>query len=364
MKYVDEFRNADAVRSLANDIHQVVTRPWSLMEVCGGQTHAIMRHGLHQLLPKEITLLHGPGCPVCVTPQPYIDKAIEIASHPGVIFTTFGDMLRVPSAKGDLALAKARGADVRIVYSPLEAVDIACQHPDKDVVFFAVGFETTAPANALAAYQAKVSGLQNFSMLVSQTLVPAALEALVSQKDCRIDAFLAAGHVCAVMGLRDYEPIAAKYGKPIVATGFEPADILRGVLAAVRQLEAGTAQVENCYERVVAHDGNAKAQSLLRQVFEVTEKEWRGIGTLPHSGLKLRPSTYGQFDAERRFGLVTDEASEERECMSGPILQGVKKPIDCPHFGKSCTPDTPIGVTMVSAEGACSAYYLNMQFGA
>ena len=363
MKYVDEFRDADAVKVLADEIRQSTTRPWSIMEVCGGQTHAIMRYGLHEILPKEITLLHGPGCPVCVTPQPYIDKAIDIAAMPGVIFATFGDMLRVPTAKGDLATAKARGADIRVVYTPLDAVEIARQCPDKEIVFFAVGFETTAPANALAAYEAKAGGVKNFSMLVSQTLVPAALEALLSQRDCGIDAFLAAGHVCAVMGLQEYVPISEKHRKPIVVTGFEPIDILRGVLAAVRQLESGTTFVENCYERAVASAGNSTARSLLKQVFDVVEKEWRGIGVLPLSGLRLNSAAYGEFDAEHRFGRVTGGAADERECMSGNILQGTKKPTDCPHFGRSCTPDTPIGVTMVSAEGACSAYYLNVQSG-
>ncbi len=363
MKYVDEFRDVGAVKSLAEAIRRTATRPWSIMEVCGGQTHAIMRHGLQELLAETVTLLHGPGCPVCVTPQAYIDKAIEIALTPGVIFATFGDMIRVPATNGDLAAAKAKGADVRIIYSPLEAVEIARQHPESEVVVFAVGFETTAPANGLAARAAKALKLTNFSLLVSQMLVPPALEVLLSQPDCRIDAFLAAGHVCAVTGLDAYEPIAETFRKPIIATGFEPVDILRGILAAVTQLEAGTARVENCYERAVSSGGNRAARVLLEDVFSITAKEWRGIGVLRNSGLSLRREAYGAFDAESRFGGVSAGDAEERGCMSGLILQGALKPVDCPHFGKTCTPDAPVGVTMVSAEGACSAYFLNLRNG-
>ncbi|PQA85975.1 hydrogenase formation protein HypD [Hyphococcus luteus] len=356
MRYVDEFRAVDSVQRLAEEIRKTTIQHWSVMEVCGGQTHAIMRYGLQELLPEEITLLHGPGCPVCVTPQSYIDKAIEIALLPDVVFCTFGDMLRVPSGDSDLAQAKARGGDVRVVYSPVDAVEVARVNPDKDVVFFAVGFETTAPANALAVRRAKDEGLTNFSLLVSQVLVPPALLALLSQPDCRIDAFLAAGHVCAVAGLDAYHAIAEKHHTPIVATGFEPADILRGVLHAVRQLEAGEAFVENSYERAVAQQGNKTAQALMMEIFEIAPKEWRGMGVIPASGLALN-AAHADFDAERRFGAIGAAPRRDCGCISGAILQGVKRPPDCPRFATSCTPDNPIGVTMASMEGACSAYY-------
>jgi len=357
MRYVDEFRGPEGVARIAAEIRKTATRPWSIMEVCGGQTHAILRYGLDQLLPRDIELLHGPGCPVCVTPQAHIEKAIEIATRPGVVFCTFGDMLRVPCDRGDLAVAKAKGADVRVVYSPLEAVQIAKQEPQSDVVFFAVGFETTAPANAVAARLAKDQGLTNFSLLVSQVLVPPALILLLSALDHRIDAFLAAGHVCTVMGLEAYHAISARHRVPIVATGFEPVDILIGVLAAVRQLEAGIARVENRYERSVAADGNPEAQSLVKEVFEPVDRTWRGLGTIPSSGLALRPA-FAAFDAERRYGEVCEDGADNAGCISGLVLQGRKLPSDCLNFGWTCTPEHPLGVTMVSSEGACAAYHL------
>ncbi|HKK29786.1 MAG TPA: hydrogenase formation protein HypD [Alphaproteobacteria bacterium] len=357
MRYVEEFRQPAAVARLAERIRATATRPWSIMEVCGGQTHAIMRFGLDELLPEGVSLLHGPGCPVCVTPAAAIDKALEIAATPGVIFCTFGDMLRVPAEAGDLAEAKARGADVRVVYSPLDAVKIAEQEPDREVVFFAVGFETTAPANGLAVRLAQGQGLKNFSLLVTQVLVPPALEALLAAPDHRIDAFLAAGHVCTVMGTAAYEPIAAVHRVPIVATGFEPVDILRSVMAAVRQLEAGEARVENVYERAVAPEGNVAARSAVEAVFEPVDREWRGIGRIPASGLALR-SEYRAFDAEARFGEVKGECAAENHCIAGLVLQGRATPDQCPAFGAECTPEHPLGVTMVSSEGACAAYYL------
>ncbi|EED34227.1 hydrogenase expression/formation protein HypD [Luminiphilus syltensis NOR5-1B] len=356
MKHVDEYRAAETVASLADAIARATTQPWIIMEICGGQTHAIMRYGLDQILPKEITLIHGPGCPVCVTPDAYIDKALEIAATPGVIFCSFGDMLRVPGSQGDLLGVKARGGDVRIVYSPLDAVEIARSNPSREVVFFAIGFETTAPANAMAAYTAKREGLCNFSLLVSQVLVPPAMEALLSAPDTRVQGFLAAGHVCTVMGTEAYGPIAMRFDLPIVVTGFEPVDILAGVLACVRALEEGLHDVLNMYGRTVKSQGNAAARALIDEVFEVTEREWRGLGVLPASGLALR-STYAAFDAEARFGPARDIRAAPSPCISGEILRGVCSPLECAAFGASCTPDHPLGVTMVSSEGACAAYY-------
>ncbi len=356
MRFVEEYRDAQAAQKLAEALHQIVTRPWTIMEVCGGQTHAIMKFGIDELLPKQVTLLHGPGCPVCVTPVELIDKAVELASRPEVIFCSFGDMLRVPGTRGDLLSAKAAGGDVRIVYSPMDALQLAIKNPDRQVVFFAVGFETTAPANAMAVYQAKRQGIPNFSILVSHVLVPPALEAILQSPTNRVQGFLAAGHVCTVMGYTEYEPIAQKYHVPIVVTGFEPLDILQGVYMCVKQLEEGRAEVENQYARSVRREGNRHAQELIREVFEVVPRKWRGIGEIPQSGLGLR-EPYRDFDAERRFALTTGSVEEASECISGLILQGVKKPHECPAFGTRCTPEHPLGATMVSSEGACAAYY-------
>jgi hydrogenase expression/formation protein HypD len=356
MKHVDDYRDATAVRRCAELLARTATRPWTLMEVCGGQTHAIVRFGLDELLPPGITLVHGPGCPVCVTPMEVIDQAVDLASRPGVVFCSFGDMLRVPGSRGDLLGAKARGGDVRVVFSPLDAVKVAAAHPDKQVVFFAVGFETTAPANALAVVHAAERGLRNFSVLVSHVLVPPAMEALLRSPKCRVQGFLAAGHVCAVMGMAAYVPLAAKYRVPIVVTGFEPLDILQGVTMCVRQLEEGRHEVENQYARTVRPAGNGPAQRLIEQVFRVVERNWRGIGTIPHSGLALR-AEYADLDAALRFGLEAGNACEGGECISGLVLQGLKKPTDCPAFGTRCTPENPLGATMVSSEGACAAYH-------
>jgi hydrogenase expression/formation protein HypD len=356
MRYVDEYRDGAAARKFGELIRATVTRPWTIMEICGGQTHAIVRFGLEELLPKEIELVHGPGCPVCVTPLELIEKALALASRPEVIFCSFGDMLRVPGKRQDLLAVKAAGGDVRIVYSPIDAVKLAQANPDREVVFFAVGFETTAPANAMAVHQAKALGIENFSVLVAHVLVPPAMEAILSSSVNRVQGFLAAGHVCSVMGYREYEPLAAKHGVPIVVTGFEPVDILQGVYMCVRQLEEGRAEVENQYERAVRRDGNLPAQELIKRVFHVAPRKWRGIGEIPHSGLALRPD-YEEFDAERRFAVEEIQAEEPPECISGLVLQGVKKPHECSEFGKRCTPEHPLGAPMVSTEGACAAYY-------
>ena len=356
MKYVDEFREPEAARKYAEAIRKTVTRPWTIMEICGGQTHAIVRFGIEDLLPDEIELVHGPGCPVCVTPLEMIDKALNIASRSDVIFCSFGDMLRVPGSDRDLLSVRADGGDVRVVYAPLDAVNIAADNPDKQVVFFAVGFETTAPANAMAVYAAKTRGLENFSVLVSHVLVPPAIEAIMSSPSNCVQAFLAAGHVCTVMGTTAYTPIAKKYSAPIVVTGFEPLDILQGIYMCVRQLENGQAEVENQYQRAVRDGGNAMAQDLLRRVFRVVSRKWRGIGEIAESGWALAPE-YAGFDAEKRFGLADVEVVEPEECISGLVLQGLKKPADCPAFGTTCTPEHPLGATMVSGEGACAAYY-------
>jgi hydrogenase expression/formation protein HypD len=356
MKYREEYRDPVAAHRYADAIARMVTRPWKIMEVCGGQTHAIVRYGLDQLLPPEITLIHGPGCPVCVTPVDYIDKAIEIAARPSTIFCSFGDMLRVPGSETDLLATKARGGDVRVVYSPLDAVEIARANPTREVIFFAVGFETTAPANAMAAYRAKRDGLTNFSLLVSHVLVPPAMTAILGGPTNRIQGFLAAGHVCTVMGFEEYFPIADRYHVPIVVTGFEPLDILEGVYLCVRQLEEGRAEVENQYARSVKRAGNRPAQDLMGEVFRVVPRRWRGIGEIAESGLALSDA-YRAFDAEERFGPVGMREERAGECISGLILCGEKKPTDCPAFGKRCTPEHPLGVTMVSSEGACAAYY-------
>ena len=356
MKYREEYRDPVAAHRFADAIKRIVTRPWKIMEVCGGQTHAIVRYGIDQLLPDEVTLIHGPGCPVCVTPVDYIDKAIEIAGRPGTILTSFGDMLRVPGSAGDLLAAKARGGDVRVVYSPLDALAIARANPDREVVFFAVGFETTAPANAMAAYRAKREGLTNFSLLVSHVLVPPAMRAILSGPTNRVQGFLAAGHVCTIMGFEEYFPLAEQYRVPIVVTGFEPLDILEGVYLCVRQLEEGRHEVENQYARAVERSGNRPAQQIMAEVFKVVRRRWRGIGDIEESGLGLADA-YRAFDAEQRFGVVGTSTEEATECIAGEVLRGDRKPTDCPAFGTRCTPEHPLGVTMVSSEGACAAYY-------
>ena len=356
MKYIDEYRDAEAVRRFAHAIARITTREWTLMEICGGQTHAIVKFGVDELLPEQIHLLHGPGCPVCVTPVELIDKAVEIAARPDVIFASFGDMLRVPGTRGDLLSAKSRGGDVRIVYSPLDALKLAQANPARQVVFFAVGFETTAPANAMAVYQAAQQEVKNFSILVSHVLVPPAIEAILGAPDNRVQGFLAAGHVCAVVGYEAYYPLAQKYHVPFVVTGFEPLDIIQGVYMTVRQLESGRAEVENQYARCVRREGNRPAQQLVSDVFEVVPRKWRGIGEIPYSGLGLR-EPFQSFDAERRFGVADYRAEESAECISGDVLQGRRKPYQCPAFGTNCTPEHPLGATMVSSEGACAAYY-------
>jgi hydrogenase expression/formation protein HypD len=356
MKYLDEYRDPELAARLFEQIRRITTRPWALMEVCGGQTHSIIRNGVDQLLPPEIELIHGPGCPVCVTPLEMIDKALAIASRPGVIFCSFGDMLRVPGSHQDLFRVKSAGGDVRIVYSPLDAVKLAQHNPDREVVFFGVGFETTAPANAMAVFQARSLGLKNFSMLVSHVLVPPAISALMESPTNRVQAFLAAGHVCSVMGTWQYGPLVERYRVPIVVTGFEPLDVLEGIRRAVAQLEQGRAELENAYPRAVRPEGNPAAQRMLADVFEVTDRAWRGIGTIPQSGWRLS-SAYREFDAEERFAVGDIHTEESPLCLSGQVLQGLIKPNQCPAFGKECTPRSPLGATMVSSEGACAAYY-------
>jgi hydrogenase expression/formation protein HypD len=356
VKYLDEYRDSEAAQQYAREIARVAKRPWTLMEVCGGQTHAIVKFGIDELLPKELTLIHGPGCPVCVTPVELIDKALEVAARPEVLFCSFGDMLRVPGSTTDLLAVKARGGDVRIVYSPLDAIKLAEQNPAKEVVFFGVGFETTAPATAMAVYQASQKRLKNFSLLVSHVLVPPAMEAILSSADCRVQGFLAAGHVCTVMGFEEYLPIAVKHRVPIVVTGFEPLDILQGVLMCVEQLESGRSEVENQYTRSVRKEGNRPAQQLIREIFRVIPRKWRGVGEIPQSGLGLAQA-YESFDAERKFGVAELRVEESSECLSGLVLQGKIKPHECPAFGSRCTPEHPLGATMVSSEGACAAYY-------
>lgn len=356
MKYVDEYRSAKGVRVFAEKIRAVARHPWSVMEICGGQTHAIVRYGLDTLLPNTIELIHGPGCPVCVTPLDLIEKAIHIASQPDVIFCSFGDMLRVPGRGRDLFSVKAGGGDVRMVYSPLDALEIARQNPDRRVVFFAIGFETTAPANAMAVHQARREQVKNFSLLVSQVRVPPAMEAVLSAPGRRVQGFLAAGHVCAVMGYTEYEPLAERYDIPIVVTGFEPVDILQGLYLCIKQLEEGRHSVENPYSRIVRREGNPAARKLINEVFHIVPRQWRGIGLIPDSGLGLRPE-FDDFNAEKQFALGDAIIEEPGECISGQVLQGLKKPPDCPAFGTACTPEHPLGATMVSSEGACAAYY-------
>ena len=356
MKYLNEFRTGEAARGLAQQIHKQTTRPWAIMEVCGGQTHSIVRNGIDQLLPSQIEMIHGPGCPVCVTPLEIIDKALEIARRPEVIFCSFGDMLRVPGSSQDLFGVKSQGGDVRIVYSPLDALRIARKEPDRVVVFFAIGFETTAPANAMAVKMAAQQGLKNFFLLVSHVLVPPAIEAIMSSPQNRVQAILAAGHVCSVMGYWQYPSLSSRFGIPIVVTGFEPVDILEGIRRAVIQLESGTAQTENAFSRVVTFRGNEAAQAVINEVFVVTDCAWRGIGVIPQSGLKLSEQ-YHSFDAERRFPMDPISTCESPLCRSGEVLRGSIKPHQCPAFGKECTPRSPLGATMVSSEGACAAYY-------
>ncbi|GAA2629839.1 hydrogenase formation protein HypD [Paractinoplanes durhamensis] len=356
MKYLDEFGNPDLAHRLVEQIHAVTTRPWAMMEVCGGQTHSIIRHGIDQLLPSGVEMIHGPGCPVCVTPLEMIDKALAIAAHPGVIFCSFGDMLRVPGSSRDLFTVKSAGADVRVVYSPLDALKIARENPDRQVVFFGIGFETTAPANAMTVYQARRLGVPNFSLLVSHVLVPPAIAAIMESPRCRVQAFLAAGHVCSVMGTGEYPPLAEKYRVPIVVTGFEPLDILEGIRQTIVQLEAGEHVVQNAYPRAVRDEGNPAAMAMLRDVFEVTDRTWRGIGMIPASGWRLS-AKYREFDAEQRFDVDDVRAAESPLCRSGEVLQGLLKPHQCAAFGKQCTPRNPLGATMVSSEGACAAYY-------
>jgi hydrogenase expression/formation protein HypD len=357
MKYLDEFSDPQLARKLIEQIKSVTTRRWSIMEVCGGQTHSIIRHGIDQLLPDQIEMIHGPGCPVCVTPLEIIDKALEIASRPEVIFCSFGDMLRVPGSENDLFQIKSRGGDVRVVYSPLDALTVAKDNPERQVVFFGIGFETTAPANAMTVHQAKRQGIGNFSLLVSHVLVPPAISAIMESPTCRVQAFLAAGHVCSVMGTAEYPPLCEKYRIPIVVTGFEPLDILEGIRRTVVQLEAGRHELENAYPRAVRAEGNPAAKAMLADVFEVTDRSWRGIGMIPQSGWRLSPA-YRDFDAQYRFSVTGIHTDESALCRSGEVLQGWIKPHECAAFGTVCTPRNPLGATMVSSEGACAAYYL------
>ena len=353
---LDRFRDKDLVQGALAEIHRITTRPWAIMEICGGQTHAIMQYGLNDLLPKQIELIHGPGCPVCVTSLELVDKAIAIASRENVIFTSYGDMLRVPGSQQDLFSVKAAGGDVRVVYSAIEAVRIAEKNPDKEVVFFGIGFETTAPANAISVVKAKKQGIRNYSMLVSHVCVPPAMHAILGSPDNRVQGFLAAGHVCAVMGYEEYEPIAQQYGVPMAVTGFEPLDLTLGILDTVRMLEKGEVKVVNSYSRAVTREGNRIAQQIIADVFEPCDRQWRGIGLIPMSGWKLK-ADYVDYDAELKFQVQDIQTKESEVCISGQILQGLKKPNQCPAFGTLCTPQNPLGATMVSSEGACSAYY-------
>ena len=355
MKYLSEYRNLEATQKVIGAIRKAVTRPWQIMEVCGGQTHGLVRNGLLELLPEEVQMIHGPGCPVCVTPVELIDQAVDLMEK-GAVLCSFGDMIRVPGSRGSLLEAKSRGGELRVLYSPLEAVRIAREHPGREVVFFAVGFETTAPANALSVLQAEREGLQNYSILVSHVLVPPAMEGILDDPLCSIDAFLGAGHVCAIMGYSEYHPLAAKYRIPIVITGFEPLDLVQGIHRAVLQLEEGRHVVENQYARAVTEAGNQAAQEVIRKVFRVSDRNWRGIGKIPNSGYRLQEA-YEAYDAEKKFQLAGGRKAPSTECIAGEILKGLKKPKQCPHFGKKCTPRNPLGAPMVSSEGACAAYY-------
>ena len=357
MKYIDEFNDPELAKRLLDDIHATVKQPWAIMEVCGGQTHSIIRHGIDQLIPDQVEMIHGPGCPVCVTPLELIDKALEIASRPEVIFCSFGDMLRVPGSGRDLFRVKSEGGDIRVVYSPLDALKLARENPDREVVFFGIGFETTAPPNAMAVFQANRLGVPNFSMLVSHVRVPPAIDAIMQSPACRVQAFLAAGHVCSVMGTQEYPPLVERYSVPIVVTGFEPLDILEGIRHTVHQLERGESYLDNAYARAVPPEGNPAARKLLSEVFTVTDRGWRGIGVIPDSGWRLS-ETYRDFDAEYRFQVGDIHTDESAVCRSGEVLQGLIKPHECAAFGTQCTPRNPLGATMVSSEGACAAYYL------
>jgi hydrogenase expression/formation protein HypD len=356
MKFLTEYRDAGLVMELVNDIKALVTKPWTIMEVCGGQTHSLVKNGLLDMLPKEITMVHGPGCPVCVTPISIIDEAILLSKKPAVILCSFGDMLRVPGSEQSLLEAKAEGADVRIVYSPLEAVRLAKENTDREVIFFAVGFETTAPANALSVIQADKSGIKNYSILASHVLVPPAMEAILSDPETTVNAFLAAGHVCTIMGIHEYYPIAEKHKVPIVVTGFEPVDLLQGIYMTVKQLEAGEYKVENQYARVVQREGNTLAKDAIDKVFDVSDRDWRGIGTIPSSGWEVS-NRFAQYNARKKFDLQPIEEKENKNCIAGEIMKGKKKPFDCPLFGKACNPEHPQGAPMVSSEGSCAAYY-------
>ncbi|NUO02243.1 MAG: hydrogenase formation protein HypD [Saprospiraceae bacterium] len=356
MKYISEFRDADLVARYLEEIHRTATRPWSIMEVCGGQTHSLVKNGILQMLPEQVRMVHGPGCPVCVTPLNLIDKAVYLALEKGTILCSFGDMLRVPGSSQSLLEAKAAGGDVRILYSPLEAVKIARENPGREVVFFAVGFETTAPANALSVLHAQRSGITNYSILTSHVVVPPAIEAVMNDPDSNIQGFLAAGHVCAIMGMDEYFPLVERYQIPIVVTGFEPVDLAQGILMTVRQLEQGSHQLENQYARVVRPEGNPEARKVIEQVFRISDRDWRGIGNIPLSGYELRPE-FAAYDATLKFDIVIPHASESKECIAGQVLKGIKKPHECPQFGKKCTPQHPLGAPMVSSEGACAAYY-------
>ncbi|MBT3923374.1 MAG: hydrogenase formation protein HypD [Nitrospina sp.] len=356
MKFVDEYRSAESIQKFCRAMSEIITRPWIIMEICGGQTHSIMKHGIQELLPPEVTLLHGPGCPVCVTPMEQIDHAIHIAGQPNVIFCSFGDMLRVPGSEKDLFSVKAAGGDVRIVLSPMEVIQIAKEFPEKEVVFFAIGFETTAPANAMVIFQARQENLKNLSFLVSQVIVPPAMRTILASPENRVQGFLAAGHVCTIMGTQEYEPLACEFNIPIVVTGFEPLDIVQGIYMCVRQLEEGRAEVENQYSRSVKKEGNLSARRVIEEVFQIVPRKWRGVGEIPQSGLGLR-SSYSMFDASKRFPRETKNCEADSPCISGEVLMGIKKPTECPAFGVSCTPDSPLGATMVSSEGACAAYF-------
>jgi hydrogenase expression/formation protein HypD len=356
MKYLSEYRDAGLVTNLVEDIKAITTKPWTIMEVCGGQTHSLVKNGLLQMLPKQITMVHGPGCPVCVTPISIIDEAITLSKNPNVILCSFGDMLRVPGSEKSLLEAKAEGADVRMVYSPLEAVKLAKENPLREIVFFAVGFETTAPANALSVIQADKSGIKNYSILASHVLVPPAMEAILSDPETTVNAFLAAGHVCTIMGMDEYFPIVEKYKVPIVITGFEPVDLLQGIYMAVKQLEEGVAKVENQYARVVQREGNLLARNAIHQVFEVSDRDWRGIGTIPSSGWEVN-AHYHKYNARNKFKLEPIEERENKNCIAGEIMKGKKKPFDCPLFATACNPEHPQGAPMVSSEGSCAAYY-------
>jgi len=356
MKYISEYRDADLVNQYLEEIRQTVTRPWTIMEVCGGQTHSLVKNGILNLLPPEVQMVHGPGCPVCVTPLNLIDKAVYLAEEKGVILCSYGDMIRVPGSKRSLLESKARGADVRILYSPLEAVKIAQENPNREVVFFAVGFETTAPANALSVIHAQRAGISNYSILASHVLVPPAIEAVMNDTDSNIQGFLAAGHVCTIMGIDEYYPLVDRYEIPIVVTGFEPVDLVQGILMTVRQLEKGEYQLENQYSRVVRPEGNPAARGVIEQVFTIANREWRGIGEIPMSGYEVRPE-YARYDANLKFAVDIEKVPESDQCIAGLILKGIKKPHECPQFGRGCTPQMPLGAPMVSSEGACAAYY-------